>query len=115
MNELILSNPDLEIIAADPETGDLVVTKEVINAIKQNEQIRREVKAFDTEFKARLKEAMEQHNIDKIESDELVVSYVAEHEQTRLDGEAVKSKDPTLYYDCLKESTVKASVRVRLR
>lgn len=115
MSELILANADIQLITADPETGELMVSKDAIAAIKHNEQMKREVKAFDEEFKKRLKEAMEEYHIDKIESDELTVSYVAEHTQTRVDSERFKAVYTKEYYDCLKESDVKASVRVRLK
>lgn len=115
MNELILSNPEIELISVDQETGELMVSKDAIAAIKHNEQLKREVKAFDEEFKKRLKEAMEEYGIDKIESDDLTVSYVGEHTQMRVDNERFKALYPKEYYDCQKESPVKASVRVRLK
>lgn len=115
MNEVYLSNTDLQFIVPDPQTGELTVPKEIIAAIKNNEHIKREVKAFDEEFKKRLKEAMEYYGIDKIESDELTVSYVGEYTSTRVDTTKLKKEYPKAYYGCQTESEVSASVRVRLK
>ena len=103
-----------EIITKDDE-GKLIVQKNVIEAMSMIERQKKELTAqFDT-YREALKQAMEEYGVTKIDSDELVATYVAEHEQIKLDSKAVKEFYPKVYEDCTKLSPVKASVRVRLK
>lgn len=99
------------------EDGRLVVAKEACDFILNAEQQMKQIKEAYAQYKEALKQAMEEHGVEKIQTDNFTVSYVAATERVSLDTKAVEQKYPEVYYDpdCQKVSDVKASVRVRLK
>lgn len=104
-----------EIIVVDKTTGELSIPKQIIEAIRINQVTLKQAKESDKEFKKRLREAMEEFGVEKITSDVLTVNYVGEYEKTSVDLEKLKRDYPEAYFNCLKESQVSASVKVRLK
>lgn len=102
------------IIVKDAE-GNLQVPQAIIETIKGNEEKIKAAKAQNDAFKSQLLAAMEEYGVEKIKSNVLTVSYVAEHESVRLDSKKVQSEYPRIYNECSKISPVKASVRVTLK
>lgn len=99
------------------EDGKLVVAKEACDFIVNAEKQMKQIKEAYAEYKEALRQAMEEHGVEKIKTDDFTVSYVAGTERVSLDTKAVEQKYPEVYYDpdCQKVSDVKASVRVRLK
>jgi uncharacterized protein YfeS len=104
-----------EAIIVKNDAGALEVPKAIIETIKANEETIKKAKAQNDTFKAQLKSAMEEYGVEKITSDVLTVSYVAEHESIRLDSKKVQKEYPRIFDECSKVSPVKASVRVTLK
>lgn len=96
------------------ETG-LTITPQAIRAITEIEKTMKRIKGQYDEYKAGLLEAMEKYGIDKIETDNFTVSYVAPHMSTRVDSAKLKDDHPDVYDEVTKASYVRGSVRVRLR
>lgn len=88
---------------------------EVERSILTLERQLAELKAQDEAFRAMLMQAMEKGRVMSFESDRLRVAYVAPYNRTTLDSKAVQKKYPKVYDECLRTSTVKASVRLTLR
>lgn len=75
----------------------------------------REYKEKQDELHQVIKSAMESNNIDKFSNEQISVAYVEERLQPRFDSKSLKNDNPELYAKYLKDSTVKAHVRISIK
>lgn len=106
---------ELEIIAVDEETGELYVPQNVIDHLTQIETAKKEFKAYEEGVRAELKSAMEKYGVTKIDTDSILVNYVAEHERISVDSKLLQSAFPEVYQAVTKCSDVKASVKIKVK
>jgi hypothetical protein len=114
MNEIIKEEIK-EVVAVDKETGELYVPQAVADHIAYIERFEKEAKKQRDDMRAKLKEAMEEYGIEKIETDNLIVNYVAEGEQIRVDSKALQKFYPDVYDVVSKVTPVKSSVRIKIK
>lgn len=62
-----------------------------------------------------LLEQMEKANIKKYENDLLTITYVAPTVRVGVDSDKLKEKYEAVYLDCLKETPVKSSLRIKIK
>ena len=103
-----------DIIVKNDE-GNLVVAKQACDMIESFERQMKEISKQYGEYKAALKEAMEEYGVEKIDTDAFVVNYVDAHDRITVDSKRLQTEAPDIYNKYSKVSSVKASVRVRLR
>ena len=90
----------------DPETSSMIAEYErKMRALKEQEE----------ELKNAIKAEMEEKGIIKIETDDVVISYIASTDRETFDSKALKKDNPDLYDEYVKMSPVKASIRIKLR
>ena len=58
---------------------------------------------------------MEQNNIIKLETDELAITYVAPTDRESFDSKSFKADHQDLYDEYVKMSSVKSSVRLKVK
>ena len=75
----------------------------------------KDIKEKETELKNAILEAMEAENVIKLESDDVVISYVAPTDRESLDTKALRADLPEVYDEYVKIAPVKASIRIRVR
>ena len=75
----------------------------------------KEAKAKEEALKAEILAEMEERGILKIETDELTITYVAETERETFDTKAFRDEYAELYDDYVKMTTVKPSIRIKVR
>ena len=99
--EITVNNGQIEVGAA---------AAQIIKAAKEAdlEKKRRDIQL--EKFKEALKQAMEANNIKKFENDDVAVTYVAPTVRKGVDTNALKEQG--LYDSFIKETPVKASVKV---
>ena len=95
------------------ENGQLSAT--AVNLLIQKEQEAKRAKEEYEALKADLLTAMEQYNVVKIDTPEILVNYIAPSESERLDSKAFKETCPDLYNEFVKFVPVKASVRIKVK
>lgn len=95
------------------ENGQLA--QETINYIELKETQMKTLKKEYEEFKEELLNAMEQNGVIKVDTDKVLVSYIAPTTSERFDSKSFKEDNPTIYDSYVKISPVKASVKVTLR
>lgn len=95
------------------ENGKLA--KKTIDYIVTVEKEMKRIKEQYEAFKADLLAAMEQNGVIKLDSDEVMINYIAPSESERLDSKAFKETCPELYDEFVKIVPVKASVRVKVK
>lgn len=105
-----LENEELEIIN---QKNEILVKSEVFEIIKSLEEKANEIVTKKEEIKTSLKEAMENNNVKKFENDIISVTYIAPTTRVGVDTEKLKTNYEEVYLDCLKETQVKSSIRVK--
>lgn len=94
---------------------DNTIAKEIEKRIISIEKKMKQLKEQQDELKVALLHEMEVRNIIKIETDSLVVSYVAPTDRESFDSKKFREDYPDLYDDYVKISTVKSSIRVKVK
>lgn len=97
------------------ENGVAQVPQETITYIKTLEETAKAVKAKQDEMKQELMKQMEKYGVTQIKNDCFTISYIPEHTAERFDSEELQNQSPALYEAYCKESTIKASVRIKLK
>ena len=97
------------------EQGTALIEPSVSFALAEFERQAKEIKAKEDALKQRILEEMESNGILKIETDDLVISYVAPTSRESFDSKAFRKANPDLYDEYISISPVKASVRMKLK
>lgn len=98
------------------ENGQLQVAQEIISEIVEFEKTKKEFEKKQNEFKELLIKAMEENNIKqfKSESDGLTITYVAPTTRIGVDNKKLQEEYEDIYLQCLKETPIKASIRIKV-
>lgn len=83
--------------------------------IAEFEKMAKDIKAKEDELKKAILAEMESKGIIKLETDELTISYVASTDRETFDSKKLRADNPDLYDEYIKISTVKPSVRIKLK
>lgn len=105
----------MELIRLEEDT--LVVAKSMIDAIKNFELEKKEIEKQEDKLKEKLIEAMKKYNKVKWESPDgsLKISYTPETETTRFDTKRFEEEHRDLYWEYLKTSKRKGSIRITVK
>ena len=103
--------------------GDLIqikndeafLTKETVEKIVDFEKIVADIKKKEEALKTALLEEMREKNVIKLETDELILTYVAPTTRESLDTKAIREELPQIYDTYCKLSTVKESLRIKVK
>ena len=93
------------------KSQQLAVLQQIASLITTKKQI----EAQEKELKDKLKEAMEQYDVKKFESDILNITYVAESNSTQLDSAKVKKLHPEIVSECSKAVKKSAYIKVTVK
>lgn len=96
------------------ETG-YVLDKGTMDEIKEIEKLSKALKERQDKVRAELQKVMEDNNIIKLESDEIVVNYIAATTRESFDSKQLKADNPDLYDLYVKLSPVKASIKIKVK
>lgn len=83
--------------------------------IAEFEKMAKEIKAKEDELKKAILTEMESKGIIKLETDELTISYVAATDRETFDSKKLRADNPDLYDEYIRMSTVKQSIRIKLK
>lgn len=104
MNELIIIENDIATL--DVETSAKIAEFErQMKAIKEQED----------ELRQAILNEMEEKNIIKLETDDLVITYIAPTDRETFDSKTFKAEHQDLYDEYVKISTVKSSIRLKVK
>ena len=104
---------NMELIKIENEVAVLDV--ETSKKIAEFEKAIKEIKEKEDELKQSILNEMESKRIIKLETDDLVISYVAPTERETLDTKKLREEQPDLYDEYVKFSTVKSSIRLKVK
>lgn len=118
LQDEMLKNIDLEIIGLGI-TLDGSPVMEIGQALSQvicyNELELKRIEAEQKALKQRLCDFMTEHKIQKVENDLLVINYFPADTKTGLDSEKLKTEHEEVYLQCLKQSQVKAFIKIKVK
>ena len=97
------------------EQNTALLNPEVSSKLAEFERMAKEIKAKEDELKQRILAEMESNGILKIETDELIINYIAPSSRETFDSKALRKDNPDLYDEYVKISAVSASVRMKLK
>lgn len=75
----------------------------------------KELKKQEDELKTAILEEMKSKGLVKIETDELAISYVDSFDKEKFDNKKLKEDYPNLYDQYVSMSTVKPSIRIKVK
>lgn len=73
------------------------------------------LKEKEDELKQTILNEMESKNIIKLETDDLMINYIAPSERETLDSKRLREEQPDLYDEYVKLSPVKSSIRLKVK
>lgn len=95
--------------------GTMSIPAEVAQKIVDIETQIKELKAAEDELKAALLNEMETKSILKIDNDVLSITYIASTDREIFDSKALREEKPDIYDEYVKLSTVKPSIRIKVK
>ena len=102
-------NKDLIVI----ENGGL--TQDVSLAIANFERQIKDLKEQEDLLKGAILEAMENNNILKLDTPDLIISYLAPSDRESFDSKKLKEDNQDLYDEYVKMTPVKSSIRIKVK
>lgn len=97
------------------ENGISLLDIEVSNKISEFEKQIKELKVQEDELKRNILNEMEEKGLLKLETDSLIISYVAPTERETFDSKSFRESNPDLYDDYVNFSPVKSSIRIKVK
>nr|DAV89090.1 MAG TPA: hypothetical protein [Caudoviricetes sp.] len=97
------------------ENGISLLDIEVSNKISEFEKQIKELKVQEDELKKNILNEMEEKGLLKLETDSLIISYVAPTERETFDSKSFRESNPDLYDDYVNFSPVKSSIRIKVK
>ena len=103
----------MELIKIENEIA--VLDGETSLKIAEFERTIKELKDKEDELKQSILNEMESKNIIKLETDDLMINYIAPSERETLDSKRLREEQPDLYDEYVKFSPVKSSIRLKVK
>ena len=97
------------------ENGISLLDIEASNKISEFEKKIKELKVQEDELKKNILNEMEEKGLLKLETDSLIISYVAPTERETFDSKSFRESNPDLYDDYVNFSPVKSSIRIKVK
>jgi len=94
------------------ENGQITVAEDVVNQIVTFQKEKLKIDLVEKELKEKLKEAMENNNVTKLEFGELKVSYRNGSTRTTVDSKLLQTELPDIYEEYSKTSNVSSSISI---
>jgi hypothetical protein len=116
INDGVLADVDLakrEIIVVEQEQAKIV--QDLVDWIQATEISIKALEKNQDAYRSQLTEAMGNLKISKIENDQFEVAYFPENVKMILDSAKLKAEHEEVYIQCMKQSTTKPFVKIKLK
>ena len=97
------------------ENGLEVATQQLIDEALEIKYLEEKLKVKKDSLTLSLLEEMKDKGIKKIETPDVVISYIDESERETLDSKRFRTENPDLYDEYVRFTPVKASIRIKAR
>jgi len=95
--------------------GVAILDEETNRKIAEFERLAKLIKDEEGKLKDAIKEEMESKGIIKVETEDMVLTYVAPSDRERFDSKRFRAAHSDLYDEFITMSPVKASVRIKVK
>lgn len=95
--------------------GILTLNDAIAKKIAEFERQINEAKKQEEKLKKAILEEMEARNMARVETDDLLITYIADTTREYLDTKALKEDLPTIYDEYAKITKVKSSIRIKVK
>ena len=96
-------------------TKDGALSTTVSVAIAEFEKKIKELKKQEDELKEQIIKEMNEKGLIKVETNELIISYINSYDKETFDKNKLKEDYPKLYDEYVRMSTVKPSIRIKVK
>lgn len=97
------------------ENGIAALDLETSKKIAEFERKAKEIKEASDKLKAQILDEMEKKGIVKIDTPDMVITYIAATDRESFDSKALRADNPDLYDSYIRMSQVKSSVRIKVK
>lgn len=97
------------------ENNLILASDTLINEALEIKILEEKLKAKKDNLTLTLLEEMKQKNIKKIETPDVIISYIDETERETFDSKEFRKEFPDIYDDYVKFTPVKASIRIKAK
>lgn len=97
------------------ENGEYGLVSDAINTIVEIEKQIKDLKVLQDNYKENLLKEMEENNVLKVDTEKLLISYVAPSTRETLDSKKLKEDLPDIYDLYVKFTDVKSSLRIKVK
>lgn len=97
------------------ENGIAALDLETSKKIAEFERKAKEIKEASDKLKAQILDEMEEKGIVKIDTPDMVITYIAATDRESFDSKALRADNPDLYDSYIRMSQVKSSVRIKIK
>ncbi len=97
------------------EQGEVVISPEAIQAIHDIEVAKKSLDKTFSQYKKVLLEGMREYGIKKVDTDDVLITYVEPTERITIDNDMLWSEYKDVAFKCQKFTPVSDSVRVKVR
>lgn len=103
----------MELIKIENEVA--ILDPEVSKTIAEFERQIKSIKEQEDNLKKAILEEMEQNQIIKIDTPDILISYVAPTDRETFDSKSFKAEHQDIYDEYVKMSPVKSSIRIKVK
>lgn len=97
------------------ENDKALLNNETSKKIAEFERQMKFIKEKEDELKTSILKEMEDKNIIKVDTDDLIISYIASSDRESFDSKKFKEEHQDLYDEYVKMTPVKSSIRIKVR
>ena len=97
------------------ESGIALLDAETSAKIADFERKMKQIKEQEEALKTAILDEMEAKGLIKIETDEMIISYIASTDRETFDSKAFRKDHADLYDEYIKMQPVKSSIRIRVK
>lgn len=97
------------------ENGLEIATQQLVDEALEIKYLEEKLKVKKDNLTLSLLEEMKNKGIKKIETPDVIISYIDESERETLDSKRFRTENPDLYDEYVKFTPVKASIRIKAK
>lgn len=105
----------MELIKIENDGLTYGLDNEIGKQIAEFERQLKELKEKEDELKLNILNEMEEKGIIKIETDDLIINYIAPTDRETFDSKSLRQDHPQLYDAYIKMTPVKSSIRIKVK
>ena len=105
----------MELIKIEKDGLTYGLDNEIGKQIAEFERQLKDLKEKEDELKLNILNEMEEKGIIKIETDDLIINYIAPTDRETFDSKTFKEQHQDLYDEFIKMTPVKSSIRIKIK